>query len=142
MVQNVNPTFVKTPNAQVTQITTGVGANFAPVTLYTGGANGSKIVSCLITANTSQTQDVRLSVVSSLNTGYLTAVSVSSQAGFVSSVSPVSGLSIAALPIDSDGNSYLLLPSSNWTLVAQATTTSSTWTTTSFISFTVTSGDF
>ena len=40
MVQNVNATFVKTPNNGAIQITTGTGSSTV-VTVYTGGANGS-----------------------------------------------------------------------------------------------------
>lgn len=142
MVQNVNPTFVKTPNCQVTQITTTVGANFAAVPIYTGGANGSKVVSCIISANTSSTQDVRITLTSSTNTGYINVISVSSLSGFNSALPPINPFAVQGMPMDSDGNPFVFLPSSNWSLNAQVTTQSSTWAATSFMAFTVTSGDF
>lgn len=142
MVQNVNPTFVKTPNVQVTQITTGAGIAGGFVTIYTGGVNGSKVVGCTIAANTSATQDVRIAVVSSGSvTGYINTVSVPTTAGFASANIPVNGLS-NILPVDSDGNPFVFLASSATLLQAQTTTNSSQWTAANFISFTVSAGDF
>jgi hypothetical protein len=143
MVQNVNPTFVKTPNAQVTQFSTGTGISQLFTTIYNGGANGSKIVGLIITANTSVTQDVRIAVTSPAGAnGILTTISVSSFAGQASGVLPVNGFLNAPLPIDSDGNTYAILASSAWSLQAQLTTNSSQWATSNVIDFTVIAGDF
>lgn len=144
MAQNVNPTFVKTPNVQVTQFTTTNGANFAQLPLYTGGVNGSKVTSLLISANTSAPTDMRISIAGPTGgNGYINTVSVTSQAGFASAGGPpINGFGSPAFPIDSDGNQYLFLASSGWVLQAQITSTSSSWTATSFMSVTVTAGDF
>lgn len=124
MVQNVNPTFVKTPNRGVVQISTGTGTSV--VTLYTGGVNGSKIVGINATTTSTTAFDLRLYLTNGgvnyfVSTGSLTALS-----GSVSTVPSVNlfALSIApGLPIDSDGNPYLLLASSADSLSVQAGTT-------------------
>jgi hypothetical protein len=74
--------------------------------------------------------------------GYLGTVNVNTQSGYLSTLSPVNGFANATLSLDSDGNQYVFLPSSTWTLQAQATTVSSQWATSNFISITVTAGDF
>lgn len=143
MAQNVNPTFVKTPNAGIINISTGNGTALGFVTIYTGGANGSKITGLTITSNTSVAQDVRISVSNGTNTAFINSVSVPTAAGINSSIPPVNGFTNTALAIDSDGNPFLILPSTSWTLIAQATTNSSQWTTGNTIYLMVTSaGDF
>lgn len=141
MVQNVNPTFVKTPNTQVTSISTG-NTN-ATAVIYTGGANGSKISSVILTASTTSTQDVRIAIVSSASVlSYINTVSVSTAAGFTSGQSPINGLAGAPLAIDSDGNPFLFLNSSAQTLNVLLTQSSSIWTSGAFIAAVVTGGDF
>lgn len=142
MVQNVNPTFVKTPNIQVTAFTTTAGAAGAFQTIYTGGANGSKIVGIAVTATATAAQDIRLAITSSGGQAYINTVTVALNSGFSGSVPPTNALLSAALPIDSDGNPYLLLPSTSCLLSAQITTLSSIWTTGAQIGVTVTAGDF
>lgn len=142
MAQNVNPTFVKTPTGGITSITTGVGANLANVTIYTGAVNGSKISSLTISANTSATQDVRVSVLSGALGAFVNGVSVAATAGIASAFPPVDGFGNSALPVDSDGNRFLLLPSTAWSLVAQTTTLSSQWQTGATIWFFAEGGDF
>lgn len=131
MVQNVNPTFVKTPNWGATQITTGTGSSTI-VTIYAGGANGSKITALIATAiNTTAAFDVQWGV-SSGGTFFLygdTSVPVS--AGSTSSIPSVSLMSASNVPLalDSDGNPYIFLPSSAYSLQAKTPATSSTWAT-------------
>lgn len=142
MVQNVNPTFVKTPNAQITSFTTTAGAGGAFQTIYTGGTNGSKVVGISITSNATASQDVRIAVVGGGVQAYINTVTVTLNSGFSGSVPPTNGLLGAALPIDSDGNAYALLPSTAYSLSAQITTLSSIWSTGLAIGITVTAGDF
>ena len=131
MVQNVNPTFVKTPNWGAVQITTGTGSSTI-VTIYTGGTNGSKINSLFVTANTTAAFDIQWGV-SSGGTFYLyDAISVPAAAGSSNLTPPVSLMSASAVPglaIDSDGNPFIFLPSSAYSLQAKSPATSSTWTT-------------
>jgi hypothetical protein len=131
VVQNVNPTFIKTPNWGAVQITTGTGSSTV-VTVYTGGANGSKISALMaVSIATTASFDVQWGV-SSGGTLYLYGTSaVSANAGSTDSVPAVNLLSNANLPlaIDSDGNPFLFLPSSAYSLQAKSPATSSTWTT-------------
>jgi|SRR5215471_6167367 len=147
MVQNVNPTFVKTPNNGAVQITTGTGSSTL-VTVYTGGANGSKIPSFIATALlTTAAFDVQWGVTSSAGTFYNYAdVSVTAGAGTSNATAPINLMSVSAVPgltIDSDGNPFIFLASSGWSLQAKTPATSSTWTAGALINLIVPSvGDF
>lgn len=145
MVQNVNPTFVKTPNWGATQITTGTGSS-GVVTIYSGGVNGSKINALLaVSIGTTTAFDVQWGV-SSGGTMFIHGTnSVSPSAGSSDSI-PTTNLmsnSIIPLAIDSDGNPFVFLPSSAYSLQAKSPATSSTWTTGAAINLIVPSvGDF
>lgn len=146
MAQNVNPTFVKTPTCAAVQITTGTGSS-GLVTIYTGGANGSKIAALLATANTTGGFDVVWGITSSAATFYAIGTSsVPASAGTASSVATINLLGNANTPgvtIDSDGNPFVFLASSGWSLQAKTPATSSAWTTGSVISLVAPSiGDF
>ena len=135
MAQNVNPTFVKTPNWGATQITTGTGSSTV-VTVYSGGANGSKISALMaISIGTTASFDVQWGV-SSGGTFYMHGTEViAAGAGSTDSLPSVNLMSNTNVPlaIDSDGNPYLFLPSSAYSLQAKTPATSSTWTTGSAI---------
>lgn len=129
MAQNVNPTFVKTPNWGATQITTGTGSSVA-VTVYTGGANGSKIPAFLgVSVGTTSAFDVQWGVSSGGTLFIHGTVSVAVSAGTSNGVATTNFMSNSAVPlsIDSDGNPYLFLPSSAYSLQAKVPATSSTW---------------
>ncbi len=129
MVQNVNPTFVKTPNWGATQITTGTGSS-GVVTVYTGGVNGSKVPSLMAVAvGTTAAFDVQWGV-SSGGTLFIYATgSVAISAGSSDSVATANLMSNVntALAFDSDGNNYFFLPSSAYSIQAKTPATSSTW---------------
>lgn len=129
MAQNVNPTFVKTPNWGATQITTGTGSS-GVVTVYTGGANGSKIPAFMaVSVGTTASFDVQWGV-SSGGTLFIHGTgSVSAGAGSTDSIPSVNMMSNANVPLafDSDGNTFLFLPSSAYSLQAKSPATSSTW---------------
>lgn len=129
MAQNVNPTFVKTPNWGATQITTGTGSSVA-VTVYAGGANGSKISALMaVSVGTTAAFDVQWGI-SSGGTLYIHGTaSVAAGAGSTSSIASANLMSNANVPlsIDSDGNPYFFLPSSAYSLQAKTPATSSTW---------------
>jgi len=129
MAQNVNPTFVKTPNWGATQITTGTGSSVA-VTVYSGGANGSKIPALLaVSIGTTSAFDVQWGVSSGGTLFVHGTASVAVSAGSSSSVPTTNLMSNSNVPLalDSDGNPYFFLPSSAYTLQAKTPATSSTW---------------
>lgn len=129
MVQNVNPTFVKTPNWGATQITTGTGTNTS-VTVYSGGANGSKIPALIaVSVGTTSAFDVQWGVSSGGTFFIHGTASVAVSAGSSDSVPTTNLLSNANLPLDSDGNPFVLLPSSAYSLQARTPALSSAWTT-------------
>jgi hypothetical protein len=145
MAQNVNPTFVKTPNWGATQITTGTGQNVA-VTVYTGGTNGSKINAFLgVSIGTTSAFDLLWGVSSGGTLFIYGTSSIPANAGATSAIPTVNLMSNANVPlaIDSDGCPYLFLPSSAYTLQARTNATSSTWTATAVMQLsTPTVGDF
>ena len=145
MAQNVNPTFVKTPNWGATQITTGTGSSTI-VTVYTGGANGSKITSFMVTATTTAAFDVVWGVSSGGTFYQYGQTSIPTAAGSSNATPPVSLMSASNQPglsIDSDGNPFIFLPSSAYSLQAKSPATSSTWTTGNVMNLIVPSvGDF
>lgn len=143
MAQNVNPTFVKTPNFSATQITTGTGASIT--TVYIGGANGSKVNALFAVANTTGTFDVRWGIAVGGVAYIHSTVSVPNGAGVASATPSVNLLSNSNVPLatDSDGNPYVFLASSAYSLFAQATAGTSLWAAGSFINVIAPSvGDF
>jgi hypothetical protein len=142
VVQNVNPTFVKTPNRGLVQISTATGTG--TVTLYTGGANGSKIVSVNMTnSSTAATVTMTLQIASGGTNYPLVTSAIPGGAGTNgtnATFAPLTGIGPFGLPIDSDGNQYLLLASSADTLVANLS--SGIQTTGGLATFYTVGGDF
>ena len=129
MAQNVNPTFVKTPNWGATQITTGTGSNTA-VTVYSGGINGSKITALIgISVNTTSPFDLSWGVSSGGTFYWYGTVSIPVNAGVNSGVPTVNLMSNSNVPlaVDSDGNPFLFLASSAYSLQARTAALSSAW---------------
>lgn len=146
MAQNVNPTFVKTPNSGATQITTGTGSSVA-VTVYSGGANGSKIPSLIaVGIATTGAFDVQWGVSSGGTMVVYGTFSVAAGAGSTSGIAASNGLNSTNSPgltLDSDGNPFIFLASSNYSLQAKTPATSSAWATGAVINLVVPSvGDF
>lgn len=146
MAQNVNPTFVKTPNTGATQITTGTGSS-GLVTIYTGAVSGSKISALIaVSVGTTSAFDVQWGVTSGSTFYMYGTVAVSAAAGSTDSLPSVSMLNSANTPglaLDSDGNAYLFLASTAWLLQAKTPATSSTWATGAVINLIAPSiGDF
>jgi hypothetical protein len=147
MAQNVNATFVKTPNNGAVQISTGTLTSSA-VTVYAGGTNGSKIPGFIATGNgTTAAYDVQWGVSSGGTAFYLYGtVSIPVGAGSsdtIPTVNMFNTTNMPALTIDSDGNPFIFLASSAWLLQAKSPATSSTWTTGVVINLIVPSvGDF
>ena len=129
MAQNVNPTFVKTPNWGATQITTGTGSSVA-VTIYAGGANGSKITAILaVSVGTTASFDVQWGVSSGGTLFIHGTATVAAGAGSTSGIATANLGSNSNVPLalDSDGNPFIFLPSSAYSLQAKTPATSSTW---------------
>lgn len=146
MVQNVNPTFVKTPNNGATQITTGTGSG-NPVTAYQGGSNGSKINALIACGFTSAAFDVNWGTSSGGGTFYtygtVTVPSGAGTSGAVPSANLMNTTNNPGLPLDSDGNPYIFLASSAWFLWCAAGALSSAWSSGNQIRIVVPSaGDF
>lgn len=146
MAQNVNATFVKSPNFGATQITTGSGSS-GVVTVYTGGASGSKIPGFVAAGiGTTSAFDVQWGVSSGGTLYLLGTASIPAGAGSSDSLPTVNmfnSSNAVGLTLDSDGNPFLFLPSSNYSLQAKTPATSSTWTTGAVINLIAPSiGDF
>lgn len=145
MAQNVNPTFVKTPNIGATQITTGTGSS-GVVTVYSGGVSGSKITALMaVSIATTASFDVQWGVSSGGTLFVYGTAVVAAGAGSTDSLPTVNLVSNANVPLalDSDGNPFLFLPSSAYSLQAKSPATSSAWTTGSAIQVIAPSiGDF
>lgn len=125
MAQNVNPTFVKTPNRGFAQMSSATGSS-GLVTPYTGGANGSKIVSIVVTATTTQAQDMQWGILNAISSFILYGTkSIPVAAGSSDSIPAVNLLDTTAtpgLPLDSDGNVYIMLASSADQVAAKSPT--------------------
>lgn len=146
MVQNVNPTFVKTPNWGATQITTGTGSS-GVVTVYSGGVSGTKVQAFIaVSVGTTSAFDVQWGVSSGGTLFIHGTASVPAGAGSTDTIPAVNMLSTGIVPgltQDSDQNPFFILPSSAYTLQAKTPATSSTWTTGAVINLIVPSvGDF
>lgn len=112
-----------TPNSEITPQTPNnakvvfTNANATnPVGLYNSGSNGSKIVGVIITSTDNVSHDFQLSIQGRSGGGNvvypLGTVSVPIGAGNSGSVPSVNALNNAqfpGLPVDSDGNPYLIL---------------------------------
>ena len=145
MAQNVNATFVKTPNWGAATISTGTSQN-TPVTVYTGGANGSKIAGLVVGAfATSAAFDLSWGVSSGGTLQIHGTASVAISAGNVSATPMVNLMATTsvALSLDSDGNPFVFLPSSAYTLQARFAGASSLWQTAAIMQIIAPSiGDF
>lgn len=143
MAQNVNPTFVKTPNNGTVQITSATSNAF--VTVYTGGTNGSKVVGLIATGSTnlSGAVDVQWGILNATSSfSALGASSVPITAGYASSVPAINLMNTVntpGMPLDSDGNVFVFLKSSADTLSAR---TPGVVITAGTINLTAFSGDF
>jgi hypothetical protein len=145
MVQNVNPTFIKTPNWGATQLTTGTGANVA-VTVYSGGVSGSKIPAFMaVSVGTTAAFDVQWGVSSGGTLFIHGTAAVAANAGSTDSIASVNLMSNSNVPlaVDSDGNPFFFLASSAYSLQARTPALSSAWTSGAAINLIVPSvGDF
>lgn len=118
------PVFIQTPKLGRIQILNGTGAyaiasGAATVTntvaAYTCGANGSKITGIIASSNDSASRELTVFMVPASNVPYIiTTATIPITAGQLAGTPPVSMLSATnapGLPMDSDGNPYLLCES-------------------------------
>ena len=124
--QNAIPTFPFQPENGHVQI---LPANTtAQKTLFTAGANGSKIIGVIIGSTDTSARDVQLSIVNSATTYVLGTKTIAITAGFVAGTPSVNLLDpavIVGMPVDNDGNPFLFLIFGD-TLVVNCLTTVTT----------------
>lgn len=109
-VQNTVPTFVKQPsNGKVNIVNADAQAQ---KTVYTAGASGSKITSLMASSTDTAARDVAISITNGGTSYVIGVVAVPIGAGTSSGVNSVNMLNLSnmpGLPVDSDGQPYLLL---------------------------------
>lgn len=133
-------TFVKTPTNGVVQILPA--DTTSQKTVYTAGANGSKITGLNAASTDTAAHDVQVSVTRSGVSYPIGTINVPAGAGNSSGVTSVNMLNftfITGLAIDSDGNPFLLLSSGDTLTLSSLVTVTAGKT----LTFVVTSaGDF
>jgi hypothetical protein len=124
MAVTATPALLQTPKNSKVQILPADTTTLK--TLYTGGANGSKIVAVFASSTDTSTRDVQIGVTRSGTFFPLCTITVAITAGTVAGTSPASLLSssaIPSLPVDNDGQTYILLSDSTDLLQVKALTT-------------------
>src|ERR1035437_1784387 len=105
--QNTLPTRIKQPRAASVQIANADAQ--AQKVVDAAGVNGSKHTSLIAVSNDTVARDVMISRTNGGTSYPIGTVSVPAGAGYSSTVPSVNLLALIGLPIDSDGNSYILL---------------------------------
>lgn len=127
MAVQSSPVLPQTPKVGVAQLsTTAVAVSLASsgyTTLYTGGVNGSKITSVIVTnTSTGGAINAVLTIGSTVSGAQLfyqvSSITMPALASFDQQIQPVSlfNSSSVLLPIDGDGQPYLFLNSTAYTL--------------------------
>ena len=123
---NAVPTFIKQPQNGKVQIANADAQN--QKTVYTAGANGSKVVALMAVSSDTSARDVQISITNGGTSFPIGTVSVPIGAGNTSaavSVNLLNNATLLGLPVDSDGNPYINLISGD-TLTVSALTTVTT----------------
>jgi hypothetical protein len=100
----------QTPNRGVVQFTTASTAGTL-ATVYSGGANGSKVFGFLCTNSDTGVHTASIVIVNSTVKYQVTDVTIPASAGYLGTVAPVAMTSAAntpGLPVDNDGNAYFI----------------------------------
>ena len=109
--QNTNPEFIKQPqNGKLQLLNANAAGTF--VTLYTAGASGSKVSSITAASSGTIAHDLQIAITNGGTTYLLGTVAVAIGAGNTSGVPSTNLLSATnfpGLPLDSDGNPFILL---------------------------------
>ena len=114
MAVTATPVFVQTPKIASLQL--AAVNTLQPITTLTVGANGSKIVSVIVTSTEATSRVIRLSYTRSAKTYYLSTATVPAGAGTDGTNSTTDLLAstlIPGLPIDNDGQHYFFLQTSD-----------------------------
>lgn len=124
MAVTSTPVFPQTPNNGKVQIANADAQS--QKTVYTGGSNGSKIVSLIAQSTDTSSRDIQISMTNGGTSYPLGTVTVGAGAGNSGATAGVSLLNITqipGLPLDSDGNPFIFLASSSDVLTVEALTT-------------------
>ncbi len=108
------PVFAQVPRHTEVQVLNATGTT--AVTLFTPGANGSKVNGLVCTSNDSSAETIDLEIVQNALTYILSGFSIAIGAGVTVGTAPLNAMSatlMPGLPVDSDGNPYLLLAGAN-----------------------------
>ena len=122
MSVTATPVFAQTPKCGMVQVVNADGTNSKIV--YTAGANGSKITALLAASNDSSARIFLIRITRSAVNYVLTAVSIPANSGTdgtAPSVDLLSSSMFTGLPVDNDGQKYLLLESGDTLTVALST---------------------
>ncbi len=98
-------------------------------TVYTGGSNGSKIVSVIVSSSDTSTRDVQLGITRTAVFYPLCTVTIPITAGQVAGTPPINLLSpsnVPGLPVDNDGQTFIFLTDASDSLQIKALTTVTT----------------
>lgn len=118
------PSLPQTPKSAKATLTSTYTTT--AISIYTGGSNGSKVVALTASSCDTASRDVMVGITNSGTFYPLGTASVTALAGQASSVVAVNLLDptiINGLPVDNDGQVYLLLSSSLDVLQAKSLTT-------------------
>lgn len=130
---------VQTPKNGHVQIAPGDAQ--AQKTVYTAGANGSKITGLLLQSSDTAARDVQVSITTSGTSFPIGTVTVPIGAGNAGTVPSVNGLNntqLPGVPTDSDGDPYIFLQSGDTLTVSALTTVTAA----KLITVTAIGGDF
>lgn len=123
MTVTATPIFPQSIKNEFGQLNNASGQT--PVTVYTGGTNGSKIESLFVSSTDTTARDIQISIVISSVTYILGTVTIPINSGNINSAPTVNYFQSSQLPNlakDSNGNPYLYL-ASGAVLQAEALTT-------------------
>lgn len=115
---------VQTPKSGKVQIANADASN--QKTVYTGGANGSKISGMILQSTDTSARDVQISITNGGTSYILGTVTVpigAGNSGSVPSVNAFNNAQLPGLPVDSDGNPYIFLASASDALTISSLTT-------------------
>lgn len=146
-IQNTNATYVKQPRrvkgtiSAAGSVTPSTGALTGSVTLFSAGANGSKVNALNATSTDTASRQVVIAIFDGTNYFPIGSLSVPGNAGTttgaVASVNLLDQTKVSGLPLDADGNPYILLESGDSLVASVLSLTAST-----VIAIAGTAGDF
>ena len=124
MAVTATPVFVQTPKNGNVQILPADASNLK--TIYTGGANGSKIIGLYVTSSDTSARDVQfgITVGGVFYPLYTSTIAITAgQVAATPSVNLLDPSKAVGLPVDSDGNPFIFLASASYTLQIKSLTT-------------------